>query len=309
MSSTFAVPASSPLSFVINRVRLASTLSPSIPAEKSGLQCAQSGAGRSRSLCLKVKALHGSVLRPTISSGWDLSPSTSPLLPEFENLDATNMLLRQRIVFIGSQIDDMTADFIVSQLLLLDAQDSTRDITIFINSPGGSTTAGMAIYDAMKLCKADVSTMAFGMAASMGAFILASGTKGKRFCMPNAKVMIQQPNSFAEGFSTTTDMTIRTRETGYIRVKISKIMSRITGKSESQIDADMRIETFMNPWEAKEYGLVDAVIDDGKPGLVAPIVDSSPPRKTYIWPCWEPNGIEDPELLPSEEKLLLKAGE
>jgi ATP-dependent Clp protease protease subunit len=109
------------------------------------------------------------------------------------------MLLQQRILFLGSQVDDFTADVIISQLLLLDAQDPTKDIKLFINSPGGSVTAGMGIYDAMKLCRADVSTVCFGLAASMGAFLLAAGSKGKRYCMPNARVMIHQPLGGAGG--------------------------------------------------------------------------------------------------------------
>ncbi|RWR93902.1 ATP-dependent Clp protease proteolytic subunit 3, chloroplastic [Cinnamomum micranthum f. kanehirae] len=140
--------------------------------------------------------------RKTLASDWDLSISSvtaSPWMPRIEELDTTNMLLRQRIVFLGSQVDSMTADLIISQLLFLDAEDHKKDIKLFINSPGGSVTDGMGIYDAMKLCKADVSTVCLGLAASMGAFLLASGTKGKRFCMPNSRVMIHQPLGTAGG--------------------------------------------------------------------------------------------------------------
>ncbi|XP_022635821.1 ATP-dependent Clp protease proteolytic subunit 3, chloroplastic isoform X2 [Vigna radiata var. radiata] len=218
--------------------------------------------------------------RPTLSSNWLVSPqdfsasTASPWLPRVEDLDTTNMLLRQRIIFLGSQVDDMTADFIISQLLLLDAEDSKKDIKLFINSPGGSVTAGMGIYDAMKLCKADVSTVCLGLAASMGAFILASGTKGKRYCMPNSRVMIHQPLGTAGG----------------------------------KIDLDTDRDNFMNPWEAKEYGLVDGVIDDGKPGLVAPVVDATPPPKTRVWDLWKVEGSRKAKKnLPSEHKLLQKA--
>lgn len=217
------------------------------------------------------------------------------------------MLLRQRIVFLGSQLDDATADFVISQLLLLDAEDSKKDIKLFIYSPGGSITAGMGIYDAMKLCKADVSTICLGLAASMGAFLLAAGTKGKRYCMPNAQVMIHQPHGMGGG--TVTEFCIHLREMGYHKVKLNKIYSRITGKPEQQIEIDTERERFMSAWEAKEYGLVDAVIDDGKPGLVAPVGDTSPPPKSKIWGLWQV--FEAPRLreedLPSEHKLFRKA--
>uniref|UniRef100_A0A803M480 ATP-dependent Clp protease proteolytic subunit n=1 Tax=Chenopodium quinoa TaxID=63459 RepID=A0A803M480_CHEQI len=207
------------------------------------------------------------------------------------------------IVLADHDIDDTTADFLISQLLLLDAEDPKKDIRLFINSPGGSVTAGMGIYDAMKQCKADVSTICMGLAASMGAFLLASGSKGKRFCMPNSKVMIHQPLGTAGGKAT--DMSIRIREMAYHKVKLNKILSRITGKSEEQIEKDTDRDNFLNPWEAKEYGLVDDVIDDGKPGLVAPIGDTSPPPKTKVWDQWKIEGSRKARKnLPSELKLI-----
>nr|GLL39308.1 ATP-dependent Clp protease proteolytic subunit 3, chloroplastic [Ipomoea trifida] len=156
---------------------------------------------RRRDLSVKAKKQSFSTARQTLSSNWDVFNYTAApaKLPRFEELDTTNMLLRQRIVFLGSQVDDATADLIISQLLLLDAEDSTKDIKLFINSPGGSVTAGMGIYDAMKQCKADVSTICLGLAASMGAFLLATGSKGKRYIMPNARVMIHQPLGSAGG--------------------------------------------------------------------------------------------------------------
>ncbi|KAH7651015.1 Endopeptidase Clp protein [Dioscorea alata] len=212
------------------------------------------------------------------------------------------MLLRQRIVFLGSQVDTDTADFIISQLLFLDAEDQKKDIKLFINSPGGSVTAGMGIYDAMKFCKADVSTVCFGLAASMGAFLLASGTKGKRFCMPNARVMIHQPLGTAGG--KTTDMGLQIREMMYHKVKMNKILSRITGKPEQQIEIDTDRDNFMNPWQAKEYGLVDEVIDDSKPGLVAPIADAAAPPKTKVWSLWKVEGSRKAKKnLPSEYSI------
>ncbi|XP_075475754.1 ATP-dependent Clp protease proteolytic subunit 3, chloroplastic [Primulina tabacum] len=234
----------------------------------------------------------------------DVSNYAAPSwLPRFEELDTTNMLLRQRIIFLGTQIDDMTADFVISQLLLLDAEDQQKDIKLFINSPGGSVTAGMGIYDAMKLCKADVSTINMGLAASMGAFLLASGSKGKRFCMPNARVMIHQPLGTAGGKAT--EMSIRIREMAYHKIKLNKILSRATGKPEQQIELDTDRDNFMNAWEAKDYGLVDEVIDDGKPGLVAPIADASPPPKTRVWGPWKIEGSrKGKKNLPSEENLF-----
>ncbi|KAL1360322.1 hypothetical protein HN51_005688 [Arachis hypogaea] len=287
-----------PLNFTFSHGRTKSLLHSQIPIPS------KKGTGKSFSIV--------SASRRTLSSNWlvsddDFSASTtSPWLPRLEELDTTNMLLRQRIIFLGSQVDDMTADFIISQLLFLDADDPKKDIKLFINSPGGSVTAGMGIYDAMKLCKADVSTVCVGLAASMGAFILASGTKGKRYCMPNSRVMIHQPLGTAGGKAT--DMSIRIREMAYHKIKINKILSKITGKSVDQIDLDTDRDNFMNPWEAKEYGLVDEVIDDGKPGLVAPIADSSPPPRTRVWELWKIEGSRKAKKnLPSEHKFLEEA--
>ncbi|KAK1321347.1 hypothetical protein QJS10_CPA03g00489 [Acorus calamus] len=251
-----------------------------------------------------VKAASKSFSGKTLSEGWGLSEaSVGPWMPRIDELDTTNMLLRQRIVFLGSQVDTMTADFIINQLLFLDAEDQKKDIKLFINSPGGSVTDGMGIYDAMKLCKADVSTVCLGLAASMGAFLLAAGTKGKRYCMPNARVMIHQPLGTAGG--KTTDMQLRIREMMYHKVKMNKIFSRITGKPEKQIEMDTDRDNFMNPWEAMEYGLVDAVIDDGKPGLVAPTADATPPPKTRVWDQWKIEGSRKArQNLPSEQNLL-----
>nr|GEV09615.1 ATP-dependent Clp protease proteolytic subunit 3, chloroplastic [Tanacetum cinerariifolium] len=242
----------------------------------------------------------------TLSSNWDVVGPTSSApawMPRFEELDTTNMLLRQRIVFLGSQVDDMSADFIISQLLFLDAEDDKKDIKLFINSPGGSVTAGMGIYDAMKLCKADISTICVGLAASMGAFLLACGTKGKRFCMPNSRVMIHQPLGKAGGNAT--DMSIRIREMVYHKVKVNKIISRVSGTPYEKVEADTDRDYFMNAWEAKAYGLVDEVIDDGKPGLVAPIADTTPPPKTRVWDLWKVEGSRKAlKNMPSEDKML-----
>ncbi|MCL7039830.1 hypothetical protein MKW94_009789 [Papaver nudicaule] len=269
-----------------------------------------------RKSSISVKAVKNSSFESKISktttplsTNWELSGGFAvPSMPKFEDLDPNNMLLRQRIIFLGSQVDDMTADLIISQLLFLDAEDQKKDIKLFINSPGGSVTAGMGIYDAMKLCKADVSTICLGLAASMGAFLLASGTKGKRFCMPNARVMIHQPLGTSGGKAT--EMGIRIREMMYHKIKMNKILSRITGKPEEQVEVDTDRDNFMNPWEAMRYGLVDAVIDDGKPGLVAPIAEAGPPPKTRVWDQWKIEGSKKAKKnLPSEERLLLTNGQ
>lgn len=260
---------------------------------------------REKTICVKALKSSHPKIAATLSTNWDVSgvSSTPAWLPRFEELDTTNMLLRQRIIFLGSQVDDMTADLIISQLLLLDAEDSEKDIKFFINSPGGSVTAGMGIYDAMKMCKADVSTICLGLAASMGAFLLATGTKGKRYCMPNSRVMIHQPLGTAGGKAT--EMSIRIREMVYHKIKLNKILSRVSGKPEEQIEIDTDRDNFMNPWEAKEYGLVDGVIDDGKPGLVAPIADATPPPKTRVWDLWKVEGSKKAKKnLPTEHKML-----
>ncbi|AQK91722.1 ATP-dependent Clp protease proteolytic subunit 1 [Zea mays] len=264
-----------------------------------------------RSTALRAAAVRGSAVtraQRTVSARWVPSrlavarPAARKAC--LEELDTTNMLLRQRIVFLGSPVDDTSADLIISQLLLLDAEDQTKDIKLFINSPGGSITAGMGVYDAMKFCKADVSTVCFGLAASMGAFLLAAGTKGKRYCMPNARIMIHQPSGGAGG--KVTEMGLQIREMMYEKIKINKIMSRITGKSEEQIDEDTKFDYFMSPSEAKDYGIVDNIIDEGKPGLVAPLAGSVPPPKSRVWYLWKASGPTRKIMkhLPSEEKLI-----
>lgn len=227
--------------------------------------------------------------------------SAAPTMSKLHDLDPSAMLLKQRILFLGSQVDDFCADVIISQLLLLDAEDPTKDIKLFINSPGGSVTAGMGIYDAIKLCKADVSTVCFGLAASMGAFLLASGTKGKRYCMPNSRVMIHQPLGGASGSAI--EVGLQVREMMYHKVKLTKIMSRLTGKTEEQIEVDTDRDFFMNAWEARDYGLVDGVIDDGKPGLVAPIGEVKEPPKTKVWEYWTVRDAKERKVLPSETNV------
>ena len=172
--------------------------------------------------------------------------------------DIYSRLLKDRIIFIGEQIDEHLASLVVAQLLFLEAEDPEKDICIYINSPGGSVTAGMAIYDTMQYIKPDVSTICIGMAASMGAFLLSSGTKGKRFALPNAEIMIHQPlggvNGQAEDIKIHAEWILKTRE------KLNKILAYNTGQPLERIDRDTDRDNSMGAEEAAAYGLVDKVI-------------------------------------------------
>jgi len=175
--------------------------------------------------------------------------------------DIYSRLLKDRIIFLGSPIDDYVANSVIAQLLFLDAEDPGKDIHLYINSPGGSITAGMAIYDTMQFIKADVSTICVGMAASMGAFLLAAGAKGKRYSLPNGEVMIHQPLGGAEGQAS--DIAIRANRILKMRDKINRILSERTGQPMERIEKDTDRDYFMSAEEAKEYGLIDAVISAG----------------------------------------------
>ena len=172
--------------------------------------------------------------------------------------DIFSRLLKDRIIFIGEQIDEHLASLVVAQLLFLEAEDPEKDICIYINSPGGSVTAGMAIYDTMQYIKPDVSTICIGMAASMGAFLLSSGTKGKRFALPNAEIMIHQPlggvNGQAEDIKIHAEWILKTRE------KLNRILAANTGQPLEKIDRDTDRDNFMSADEAASYGLIDKVI-------------------------------------------------
>ena len=172
--------------------------------------------------------------------------------------DIFSRLLNDRIIFLGEEVNDTTAALVVAQLLYLESQDPDKEIQLYINSPGGSVTAGMAIYDTMQYVKCDVSTICIGMAASMGAFLLSSGTKGKRIALPNAEIMIHQPSAGTQG--QVTDMAIHLKRLESIKKKINEIMAGNTGKSVEQITADCERDNFMSAEEAREYGLIDKVI-------------------------------------------------
>ena len=172
--------------------------------------------------------------------------------------DIYSRLLKDRIVFIGTPINDDIANLVIAQLLFLESEDPDKDINIYVNSPGGVVTAGMAIYDTMQFLKAPVSTICVGQAASMGAVLLAAGAKGKRFALPNARIMIHQPSGGAQGQAT--DIEIQAREILKTKARLNEILAHHTGKTVEQIHSDADRDYFMSAQEAKDYGLVDEVI-------------------------------------------------
>lgn len=173
--------------------------------------------------------------------------------------DIFSRLLRERIIFLGSEIDDDVANSIVAQLLLLDSENPDKDIMLYINSPGGVITAGMAIYDTMKLIKADVSTICLGDAASMGAFLLSAGTKGKRLALPNARIMIHQPLGGAKGQAT--DIEIEAKEILRMKKMLISIMAENSGQPYEKVKEDCERDHYLSAYEAKEYGLIDKVVE------------------------------------------------
>ena len=172
--------------------------------------------------------------------------------------DIFSRLLRERIVFLGVPIDDNVANIIVAQLLLLDSEDPEKDIMVYINSPGGSVTAGLAIYDTIKHVRSQVSTICLGQAASMGAFLLSAGAKGKRLALPHSRVLIHQPLGGAQGQAT--DIEIQAKEILRIKKQLNELMSQHTGQPVKQIEKDTDRDFIMTPEEAKEYGIIDQVI-------------------------------------------------
>ena len=172
--------------------------------------------------------------------------------------DIYSRLLKERIIFLGEEVNDVSASVIVAQLLFLEADDPNKDIQLYINSPGGSVTAGLAIYDTMQYIKCDVSTVCIGMAASMGAFLLSGGAKGKRFALPNAEIMIHQPSGGAQGQAT--EISIAAEHILRTRQKLNEIMAANTGQPLETIKADTERDNFMSAEEAKAYGLIDEVI-------------------------------------------------
>ena len=176
--------------------------------------------------------------------------------------DIYSRLLKERIIFLGDEVNDVTASLVVAQLLFLESEDSNKDINLYINSPGGSVTAGMAIYDTMNYIKCDVSTICVGMAASMGAFLLSGGAKGKRFALPNAEIMIHQPLGVTQGQAT--DMEIDVKHMLRIKENLIKIMAENAGKDYDTVYSDCERNNWMTADEAREYGLIDSVVENRK---------------------------------------------
>jgi len=177
--------------------------------------------------------------------------------------DIYSRLLRERIIFLGTGIDDQVADALVAQLLFLEAEDPEKDIQIYINSPGGSVTAGLAIYDTMQQVAPDVVTICYGLAASMGAFLLSGGTKGKRLALPNARIMIHQPLGGAQGQAV--DIEIQAKEILFLKDTLNGLMAEHTGQPLDKIAEDTDRDYFLSPAEAVQYGLIDRVVEDGAP--------------------------------------------
>ena len=173
--------------------------------------------------------------------------------------DIFSRLLNDRIIFLSEEVNDTTASLVVAQLLYLEAQDPDKDIQFYINSPGGSVTAGMAIYDTMQYIKCDVATICVGLAASMGAFLLSAGTKGKRMALPNSEIMIHQPSAGTQG--QITDMTIHLRRLEKVKERMNRLLSENTGKPYEEVVAACERDNFLSPQEALEFGLIDRVLD------------------------------------------------
>ena len=174
--------------------------------------------------------------------------------------DIYSRLLKDRIIFLGEEVNDVTASLTIAQMLFLEAEDPGKEIQLYINSPGGSVTAGMAIYDTMNYIKCDVSTICMGLAASMGAFLLSSGAKGKRLALPNAEIMIHQPLGGIPGHTQATDMKIVTEQILRTKEKLNRILAANTGKDISVIEQDTERDNYMTAEEAKAYGLIDEII-------------------------------------------------
>ena len=208
----------------------------------------------------------------TIAAAASIAPMAAPgVLPTVVEqsgrgeraFDIYSRLLRERIIFLGTGIDDQVADALVAQLLFLEAEDPEKDIQIYVNSPGGSVTAGLAIYDTMQQVAPDVVTICYGLAASMGAFLLSGGTKGKRLALPNARIMIHQPLGGAQGQAV--DIEIQAKEILFLKDTLNGLMAEHTGQPLEKIAEDTDRDYFLSPAEAVQYGLIDRVVEDGAP--------------------------------------------
>eukprot|EP00934_Nitzschia_sp_Nitz4_P006366 Nitzschia sp. Nitz4//scaffold66_size103028//68041//69016//NITZ4_004505-RA/size103028-snap-gene-0.126-mRNA-1//1//CDS//3329556371//6356//frame0 len=211
-------------------------------------------------------------------------PRRQPPLPTVDvksgQMDVVSRLLKDRILLLGTDVNDEVANVLVAQLLYLANKDPDQDITLYINSPGGSVSAGFAIYDTMQFIPCDVQTVCFGMAASMGAFLLGAGTKGKRKSLPNARIMIHQPLGGAQGQAS--DIEIQAMEILFTKAKLIQYMANYTGQTEEKIVADTDRDFFMTPYEAKDYGLIDEVIKTKKSHIPLPAMPSLRPPPTPL---------------------------
>ncbi|MFL0802374.1 MAG: ATP-dependent Clp endopeptidase proteolytic subunit ClpP [Agarilytica sp.] len=206
-----------------------------------------------------------SVIDPFGSSNLNVDNSLVPIVIEQtargeRSFDIYSRLLKERVIFLVGQVEDHMANLVVAQLLFLEAENPDKDIHLYINSPGGSVTAGLSIYDTMQFIKPNVSTMCIGQACSMGAFLLTAGAEGKRFCLPNSRVMIHQPSGGAQGQAS--DIHIHAQEILKIRSKLNEIMAKHTGRSIEDIERDTERDNFMSAQESQEYGLIDKVLDE-----------------------------------------------
>ncbi|XP_022965370.1 ATP-dependent Clp protease proteolytic subunit 4, chloroplastic-like [Cucurbita maxima] len=262
------------------------------PKLKSGLSFP------SASSVLKTTARKPSRTLATSSSVHMTGPQTPDAAQRGAETDAMGLLLRERIVFLGNSIDDFVADAIISQLLLLDAQDSTKDIRLFINSSGGSLSATMAIYDVIQLVRADVSTIALGIAASTASIILGGGTKGKRLAMPNARIMVHQPLGGASGQAI--DVEIQAREIMHNKNNITRIISEFTGHPFEKVQKDIDRDRYMSPIEAVEYGLIDGVIDKDSIIPLVPVPERVKASLNYIEISKDPKKFFSPDV-PDDE--------
>jgi ATP-dependent Clp protease protease subunit len=204
----------------------------------------------------------------------DIANALVPIVIEQSNrgersFDIYSRLLKERVVFVVGPIDDYMANVVVAQLLFLESENPDKDINLYINSPGGVVTAGLAIYDTMRFLKPDVSTMVIGQAASMGSFLLAAGTKGKRYALPNSRVMIHQPSGGAQGQAT--DIEIQAKEILYLRRRLNEELAANTGQPIERIERDVERDLFFNAADAKAYGLIDAVLEQRPAESVRPV--------------------------------------
>jgi ATP-dependent Clp protease protease subunit len=237
-----------------------------------------------------------------------------PKIDAGQLMDPYGLLLKQRIIFLGNQVDDFVADSIVSQLMLLDAQDPSKEIKLFINSPGGSVTAGMGVYDAMQMCRAPISTVCVGLAASMGAFLLAAGTPGRRLSMPNSRIMIHQPLGGASGQAV--DIEIQAKELMHHKANLNRLMAFHTNQPVEKVDEDTDRDRYMSPLESKQYGLIDEIIGGDDAGLTIEggLEDYMKTKEQYIAWAYE----DEPDdwssrfnkraNLPLEENLRVEPG-